>query len=379
MASLPEGFDLEVLLAPIAGDMAVGPDLRADYAPQAAYFRLRDARAEARTQERQADAAGQDGGAAFSDAIVAAGQNWRIVMQLAPLTIAETSKDLEIAAWYTEALVRAEGLIGLAAGARLMEGLAERFWDGLYPLPDEDGIETRVAAVTGLNGQGGDGTLIQSLNKIVLFERPNGAPYAPWNYERTKLLAGVTDKARREAAIEAGSLPVEDMKKEARANGGARFTRLVAEASLALEAWQAMGRAIDAHAGADGPPTSRVAEVLGAILDFAREFAPAAAEEPVADETAAETAGGELAAGTAPGAAAAATQLVTRESALRTLSEVANYFRRTEPHSPLAYTLDEAVRRGRMSWPELLAEILPDAASREAVLNSLGIRPVPPE
>jgi type VI secretion system protein ImpA len=66
---------------------------------------------------------------------------------------------------------------------------------------------------------------------------------------------------------------------------------------------------------------------------------------------------------------------MTRDTALRELDRIADYFRRTEPHSPLAYTLDEAVRRGRMSLSELLAEVLPDADVRNGMLLRLGIRP----
>ncbi|MEA2772299.1 MAG: type secretion system protein ImpA, partial [Acetobacteraceae bacterium] len=43
------------------------------------------------------------------------------------------------------------------------------------------------------------------------------------------------------------------------------------------------------------------------------------------------------------------------------------------------YTLEEAVRRGRLTWPELLTEVVPDANVRGAMLVMLGIRPVPPE
>ena len=67
--------------------------------------------------------------------------------------------------------------------------------------------------------------------------------------------------------------------------------------------------------------------------------------------------------------------LLTRDAALRELDRIADYFRRTEPHSPLAYTLEEAARRGRMSLSELLAEVLPDADVRNAMLQRLGIRP----
>ena len=59
------------------------------------------------------------------------------------------------------------------------------------------------------------------------------------------------------------------------------------------------------------------------------------------------------------------------------LAQIAEFFQRTEPHSPLAYTLKDAVRRGRMTWPELLEEMVPDAASRSAIMSGLGIRPPP--
>jgi type VI secretion system protein ImpA len=63
---------------------------------------------------------------------------------------------------------------------------------------------------------------------------------------------------------------------------------------------------------------------------------------------------------------------------LRDLVRIADFFRRTEPHSPLAYTLDDAVRRGKMTWPELLAEIVPDELARTQMLVQLGIRPTTP-
>ena len=71
--------------------------------------------------------------------------------------------------------------------------------------------------------------------------------------------------------------------------------------------------------------------------------------------------------------------VASREEALRSLAAIAEFFRRTEPLSPLSYTLQEAVRRARMSWPELLEEIVPDAGQRSQILLSLGIRPPPSE
>lgn len=358
MAELPEGFDLAALLAPIAGDAPAGEDLRQDFSPTSLYYRLRDARAEARAAERAADA---DPAAEISP------PQWRGVHDLAMTALTGRSKDLEIAAWLTESLLRSDGLRGLAAGAALMAGLAEGFWDGLHPLPDEDGMATRVAPVAGLNGQGGDGTLIQPLRKLTLFTRPDGSPFALWNYQQSAELSAIGDAARRQQREAAGVVPFETMESEARAAGPAHFAALRGEADSALAAWQGLSDALDRLAGADSPPTSRVRALIEEVREGAARFAPPEPDEAAPAPAAPDSVAAVPAAGSG--------RLATREDALRALADLAEYFRRTEPHSPLAYTLQEAVRRGRMTWPELMEEIVPDAASRAAILTSLGIRP----
>jgi type VI secretion system protein ImpA len=365
MTQVPEGFDLAALLAPIAGDSPVGADLRDDFSPQSTYYRLRDARAEARAAERSADA--------DPDAEFVMPSQWRSIRDLAVKALIEQSKDIEIAAWYTEALVRSDGLPGLAAGARLIAGLSETYWDGgVFPLPDEDGIVTRVAPVTGLNGEGGDGTLIQPLRKLPLFPRPDGGTYPLWQYEQSAQLGGIADPARRQQRIDAGAVPFEAMERAARATGAARLSELRDQATDALAAWQAMSDELDGRAGTDAPPTSRVRDLVRQILDLVNRYAPSL--DPGAPETP-PTAAGSDAAPPGVGGAGAAPGGASREDMLRELVRIAEYFRRTEPHSPLAYTLEETVRRARMSWPELLAELVPDTTTRFAILTSLGIKP----
>lgn len=372
MADLPEGFDLEALLAPIEGEAPQGIDLREDFSSTSPYNRLRDARSEARDAER-----GQDAGDADARDPTPL---WRTVRELAIKTLTETSKDLEVAAWATEALVRSHGLVGLYAGSKLMAGLAEQYWDGLFPLPDDYGMETRVSPVTGLNGRDGNGSLTQPLYMTVLFNRPDGSPVAFYQYQQSEQLAAL-DAERKQQRIDAGAIPMETLEREARAAGAARFGKLVADARDARDAWQAMANAMDERAGADGPSTTAVRDLLSSIIDAATRFAPAevaAAADAGGDAEqggAAVAGGGGGFSGITAGAAAGA----TREDALRALGEIANYFRRTEPHSPLSYTLDEAVRRGRMSWPDLLAEVVGDVDTRNNILTSLGIRPPQPE
>lgn len=368
MSGADAGVDVAALAAPISTDAPAGVDLRQDFSAHSVYYRLRDARAEAREKERLGDSSEDE-----SDKAVP--PQWRTARDLALSALAERSKDLEIASWLTEALVRLSGMAGLAAGARLITALADAFWDhSLYPLPDEDGIATRTAPVAGLNGSGGDGTLMQPLRKQVLFAKPDGTPVTYWQYAQSQELETITDPARRKQRLAARVVPLADLAQAARVQGGAHFTALRAEAKAALTAWTRMGERLDALAGADAPPTSRVGNLLQAILDIAGEYAP-----PEIEEAAAVEGGDELAVTEAQSVALPQqTRPATREDMLRELGKIADYFRRTEPHSPLAYTLEEAVRRGRLTWPELLEEVVPDGGARNAILVMLGIRPPPP-
>jgi type VI secretion system protein ImpA len=370
MAEMPEGFDLEALLAPIPGDAPQGVDIREDFSATSPYNRLRDARSEARDAER-----GQDAPAADQEVRDPA-PYWRTVREVALKALTETTKDLEVAAWLTEALVRSHGLAGLAAGARVIAGLAERYWDGVFPLPDEDGMETRVSPVTGLNGRDGNGSLMQPLYKLTLFRRrQDDAPVALYQYQQAEK-ASPTNAERRTA--------FEALENDARAADKSMMGTLYGDAWAAREAWQAMADALDAKAGTDGPSTTAVRDLLSGMLDIIKRYAPAdavaAAGAPPAEELVGEAASADTPQGAvvAPGAAASPGRIVTREDALRVLGEIADYFRRTEPHSPISYTLDEAVRRGRLTWPELLQEVVADMNTRNSILTMLGIRPAAP-
>jgi len=370
VAEYPEGFDLETLLAPIEGDNPAGADLREDYSAQSIYYKLRDARAEARAAERAADASEGDGESSTGQP-----PQWRTIRELAGRALAQ-SKDLEVAAWYTEALLRSDGMLGLKAGFALMQGLVDGFWDNLYPLPDEDGIVTRVAPVTGLNGESGAGTLIQPLRKLPLFLMQSGEMLMFWQYERSADLTKITDPDRIAARVAAGTIPFSDVENEAHAVGASALAMLRDQTEAAETIWRTLSESLDNKAGSDSPPTRRVQEMLQQIGELCRKYAPVGVEPAPGGQAGLSPPGPAGAAG-APGAVAISVpgQISNREDALRMLSTVSDYFRRTEPHSPLAYTLAEAVRRGRLSLPDLLQEIVPDESTRFAILSSLGIKP----
>ncbi len=361
-------LDLAAMLAPLPDGDGAGSDLRQDYSPSSVYQKLRDARAEARADERARDSQGSEEGGMP--------EGWRQVRRLATTAIETQSRDFEIAAWLTEALVRQAGLAGLAAGARLLTGLLEQYWDAGFPQPDEDGLEGRAAPLGGLAGSDNDGTVMQALRRTPLFRRPSGEYLSLYQYEAASETSALADEARREQRFAQGVLPIETVETEAKFDRPG-LQAMAAAAADARAAWGEFQAQLDARFGNESPPSRRVAEVLDRMIEVARLLGG----DTGGGAAMASGGEGEAAPGL-PGAAPVAGGLgvpgfnpAGREQALRTLEQLAEFFQKTEPHSFLAYTLADAARRGRMSLPQLLAEVMSDETARTAMLTALGIRP----
>lgn len=366
-------LDVDALIAPLETGGGAGEFLRDDKSPTSLYYRLRDAISGARDEDRARDSdENSEGGVP---------EGWRQVRKLALEALSTRTKDFEVVAWLTEALVRLDGLRGLTAGARILAGLLERHWDAGHPQPDEDGLDGRSYPLAGLDGGDRDGTVMQPLRRVVLFERPSGGALTLYQFEATMETAGLGDGERRERRYAQGVLPLDTVETEARFRRN-DLARLAAEATEARAAWQAYSDQADARFGAEAPSTRRVATVLDRLSEVAQRLGrPAEGEAGATPPDAALTT--QDAAGAPPMAAGAAItgglvvpagSLANREQALRLLEQVAEFFQKTEPHSFLAYTLEEAARRGRMSLPELLTEVLQDETARTAMLTALGIR-----
>ncbi|MBR0667886.1 type VI secretion system protein TssA [Roseomonas hellenica] len=365
-------LEMEVLLAPLGEGEGAGEDTRTDYSPKAPYQLLRNARGEARALERRLD-----GGDPEADPATILG-HWREVKKLGISIIGTKSKDFEIASWLTEALVRLDGLAGLQAGSQLIAGLAQNFWDKAFPSLDEpEGIEDRASPIGGLAGEGTDGTLMQPLRRLTLFRRGDGSPCDLFLYKRAEETAAIVEEERRERRYKEGVPQLDVLQREGRADGA--FLRAVAlEALAAREAWQAMDQALTDPFAGNAPSTRNVNEALGAVIDLAtRIIGPLQSDAPAADGEAGD-AGGEGDAVAAGGMAMAGggggpRPMRTREDAIKQIEEIAAYFRKTEPHSPVAFTLEDAARRARMPLTELLVEVLPEGEVRRAMLTRLGI------
>ena len=65
----------------------------------------------------------------------------------------------------------------------------------------------------------------------------------------------------------------------------------------------------------------------------------------------------------------------SREQAIRQLQEIASFFRRTEPHSPVAYLAEKAAKWGCMPLHEWLRTVVKDDSALLRMEELLGVEP----
>jgi type VI secretion system protein ImpA len=363
----PQIIDIAALLEPISEEAPAGIDPRGDKQSDSLYYRVKDARNAARSEERAAVETG-----------AATPEEWNTVVSTAVELLATAGKDLEVAAWLAEGLVRTEGFAGLRDGLKVIDGIARNYWETCFPELDEDGVEGKVTAVAGLSGSGAVGTLIQPI-RLLPITQGDLASYSLWNYEQASEIQKITDAARRQARIDAGAVPMDQFMQSVAETPAATFATTVGLIDECLAALDEMSSAFDAAAGKDAPPVTALRELLQQANSSIRYFAAdklalASADIPAATEesgpSAADTEGAAAPASSAPRIDGYA----SRNEALGELMRLAGYFRKTEPHSPISYTLEEAVRRARLTLPELLAELAEDPTHVQRILLAAGIK-----
>jgi type VI secretion system protein ImpA len=341
-------------------------DLRLDSSPKSLYYRLKDLRSAARAAERRADTDGEAQGLA---------PEWQNILTLGREALTGSSKDLEVTAWLIEALLRAHGFAGLRDGFCLAAGLVERYWDTFHSLQDEEGLDTRLAPLAGLNG-----TLAQPLRKVPLTVVVDTGAYAAYHYEQAFALSHVEDpeaRAKREAA---GEVTMEQFTAAVNASGGRFYLNLLEDIAGSVAELDRLSQALDERAGRSSPVTSDINNVITNIQDSVRQFSAELVARATAAAAAsapgdAPVAGDNSAGGDSNGHSMLNGTVRGREEALRVLAQVAVYFRTHEPHSPISNSLEEIVRRARLPFAELLAELLPDQSAWRSALTSAGIKP----
>jgi len=358
------------LLAAIDG--GVGVDGREDEGAAGNLFRELRFQRKAIFRAEQKTAMGEDPGPED-------GWSWDILFETSADYLDEYGKDLEPAAILVEAAVRTSGLPGLVSATALLVELIETYWDaGLYPHEDEDdGIDARFQPLSGLSGGSSDkdGTLVIPLRRMVIAgSGDDELRYLDRAVADAQLVAA---RSGREDLANEAKAALDEIEAKARRAGRTPLAAAAAQIATAEESWRRAVGFISERTKPRFPAASKVSDELRNIREWVESLMRLLPEDiaingepPVSVD--ASTA-------TQPAAATSAAfsigRIERREDALRAVVAAAEYFQRNEPLSPIGTALREIDRRARLSFEELLTELIPDYDSRNSYYWRSGIKP----
>jgi len=335
------------LLNPIEGPNPSGANLR--------YDPLYDKIKEARREEAQPPPGMTEQDRKVSD-------NAQVIKLTTDLLTSQT-KDLQLAAWMTEAMLKQRGFAGLKEGLALCCGLVDKFWDTLYPEIEDGDAESRGAPL-GFVGV----KLDIPLKLVPVVEK---AKYGLLDHQQSRevgyedQIKGDEAKKKRAALIKEGKLAPELFDRAFEETPKKFYAQAEKDLDGCLENLARLKKSCDEKFGNDGPTYGPLQSALEASRHLIHGFLQKKREkepDPVEEAAPAAAAPGAEGGAAAPGAAPVRTGVLIsvegsseppdRVETIKKIAEAAAFLRRREPQSPASYLMLRGLR-----WGELRAAI----------------------
>lgn len=364
-------MNLDLLLKPIPGDDAAGQDMFSSVE--------KDDLKEARR---------------FDDPDVPQGDwvqeikeaDWSKVENIALDVIANKSKDLQFAVWLLEALTQKYRFEGLNEGLIFVRQFLETFWDDLYPKIEDDDLSYRVSPLEWLNS---------NLPKVIYSLSLCSEEVEKCSWQDVQQAKEVENLGRRDPqamtkAIEEGKLCQAVVDKRIKETPNAFFLvnrewlvqcrRSFADfQKTANDLYVIKNDSSETSGRSEAPSLRDIGYAIDNVLEFVERILKSRkllgvdssdtdgiqvnrnGGEAVMHNNSGEIASGSVAsnndsAGVKRVLVGGAIQ--SREEALRLVAEVSLFFKKTEPHSPIYYLLDRAVRWGSIPLDQWLNEMI---------------------
>jgi len=360
-------LDFEKIMQPISEEKPSGESLQ--------YSGLYDEIREARRADKDLPQGQWQTDLKFAD--------YHQVINLAVPALETQTKDLQIAAWLSESLIREHAFVGLRDGMKLVAGLQENFWETVYPEIDEGDMEGRANAVAWMDTQGaiaingakitsGEGYSYSDFEDSKKFDIPENIDTLDSNdQQKFRELQAQAEKENRVTA---------DKWRKAKAVSPRAFYEVLF--FTLEECWaeyKELNRVIEEKFDRNQMPgLTNLKKALDDIQAVVKKLLEdKRAEEPDAADEAATAESGEGETGTSGGGAKAAVSTGTgaiqnRQDAIKRLADLAEFFRKTEPHSPVSYLVTRAVKWGEMPLEMWLQDVIKDEAVLFQLRQTLG-------
>jgi type VI secretion system ImpA family protein len=292
--------------------------------------------------------------------------DWNKIIGLGEMLLREKSKDLQIAAWVTEALAQVHGLAGMRQGLHLLRELQNRFWERAHPA--EGDLELRQGVYEFLDHE----KILPLQVRSVPLTRVNGAPelsYSYLKYREARESENLAKKPPKEVELDellAGRLRSKEFDDAVEATDRQFYLDLLAEVRECEIAIEQLNDGIKERWSAKTPVPrlTRVPVALQDVKKLAKQLldhkpAPVVSDEPEVEDTEDVSQEEEEAVQVEPEAREARKrqskpqvvsyeQISSDEQARQSITQAAHFLRRSNPADPTPYLLLSALGIGEL-------------------------------
>ena len=360
----PAVINLETLLAPISEEKPSGEYLR--------YSGIYDEISEARRADKDVPQGDWQTEVKYAD--------FRKVITLAVPALEKDTKDLQIGAWLSEALVNEYGFAGLRDSLKMLSGFQEKFWETLHPEIDEGDMEGRANALAWMEEQAALGI---KKAKITGYSGYSSIDFEdskkfdiPDNIESLDTAEQVRYNELRVQAEKENRVTANKWRAEMTQTRRAFYEDLNFLIDECWAAYAEINRVIEEKFDRNqAPGMNNLKKSLDEIHTQVRKILEekrAAEPDEITEEAVAETAAEDGATIKVAGVATASGAIQNRQDALKRLADIAAFFQKTEPHSPISYIIQRAVKWGNMPLETWLQDVIKDETVIYQIRQTLG-------
>lgn len=359
---MPPVIDVEAMTAPVEGENPSGESLQ--------YSGVYDEIREARRSEEELEQGDWQRDTKVAD--------WHTVVELATDALTTRTKDLQIGVWLAEGLTELHGFAGLRDALAVLRGMHATLWDTLYPEEDEGDLEGRGNCLAWMDRQ-----VSITIKRVPVTKFSGEVNYSYLDWEATNLATAAAAIDGSAGAGGAGKITSEDWAKAKQATPRAFYETTYATLNECWENFLALDKLMDEKFGRQTPGLGALKKSLDSVRTLIEKLVKEKRLlEPDPVDGAAAIPGGEmqlgadgsvLAVNTGTVLIAATGAIRTRQDAVNRLAEVATYFRQTEPHSPVSYLVERAVKWSQMPLEAWLQSVIKDETVLDSLRDTLGV------
>jgi type VI secretion system protein ImpA len=301
--------------------------------------------------------------------------DYQLLIREATQLLRHKSKDLQLAAWLTDGLLRTDGFAGLLQGLGLCSGLLDRFWDTVYPEIDDGDLELRAAPL---------GWLGIALDDPVRRAALTRDGYNWYQHEQSRLVGyeeqnkEKKQKESRDKKLAEGKLAPEVFDKSVAETPKAYYLELEKNLDSGLKQLALLTTVSDEKFGDSAPAFGKLRTSLEDVRNVARRLLQKKREsepDPVIPEPVAEAAasaspapeGGSVGESQTRNTASVPperysftlplfSESAARQKLVEAVAASAAALRRAEPFSPAAYLMIRGLRWGDLRMAAALSD-----------------------